>query len=288
MEKNSDIKWNGKSRGGSFGYGFFVLLISIFGITFSYLFLGFIIFYYIIFAPKATKAIWWYNRNILRYSRIRSLYKLYIHFYSFGKTLIDKVAIGMGLTNKFSFEFDNYNRFLDILNSNKGVVLIGAHVGNWESGSAFFGNYSSRLNIIMFNNEYEKIKDILNKNSKYKHYNIIPITEQGIESIIQMKKVINKGDYLCFMGDRHMNSSNVINTTFLGKEAIFPQGPFIIASKFNVPVVFYYAMRCKGRKYKFIFKEASGNDIFNQYITSLEDIVKEYPQQWFNFYKFWV
>ena len=54
-------------------------------------------------------------------------------------------------------------------------------------------------------------------------------------------------------------------------------------------------MRCKGKKYKFLFTEAvsennklTEKEIFNQYIKSLESTVKEYPQQWFNFYKFWV
>ena len=190
MERNNNINWSGKSRGGSFGYNFFVLLIKVFGINCAYIFLAFITIYFIIFAPKASKSIWWYNRNILKYNPLKSFYKLYIHFYTFGQTLIDKVSIGMGLESKYSFEFDNYNKFLEILDSGKGVILIGAHIGNWESGSAFFGDYSKRMNIIMFNNEYQKIKQVLDKNSKFKHYNIIPITDSGIESLSDMKTAI--------------------------------------------------------------------------------------------------
>ncbi len=289
--KKSNVKWNGQSRGGSFGYNFFVILIKICGIRGAYAFLSLVILYFIPCAPKSTAAIWNYNRKILRYGIIKSIFKLYVHYYTFGQTLIDKVAAGSGLVGKFRFEFENRSEFMRILESGGGVIMIGAHVGCWEMGSSFFGKYASRMNIIMYDNEYRKIKRILEKQCKERGYNIIPTNKSGIESLILMKKAIDRGDYLCFQGDRYVSQENTTKAVFMGYEAVFPKGPFVIAEKFNVPVIFYYASRKKGMKYRFSFTvlndAGARKDIFGQYLVSLENIVRQYPQQWFNLYKFW-
>ena len=63
-------------------------------------------------------------------------------------------------------------------------------------------------------------------------------------------------------------------------------------------MVFYYAMRGRGRNYRFIFRTpgmelADRGDmkeeeyIFRAYVASLESVVREYPEQWFNYYDFW-
>ena len=63
MAEKQKEDWNGKSRGGRFGYQFFVYTIKLLGIRCAYCFLAFIVVYFIPFAPKATKAIWHYNRQ---------------------------------------------------------------------------------------------------------------------------------------------------------------------------------------------------------------------------------
>lgn len=104
---------------------------------------------------------------------------------------------------------------------------------------------------------------------------------------------LNNGEYVCFNGDRYLDENSSINLDFLGGQAKLPIGPFKIANKCRVPVVFYYSMREKDCTYRFIFEEAeitkntTTENLANQYIRSLESIVRKYPQQWFNFYRFW-
>jgi predicted LPLAT superfamily acyltransferase len=78
--------------------------------------------------------------------------------------------------------------------------------------------------------------------------------------------------------------------------AEFPEGPFLLASKLRTPVVIYFALREK-MSYRFIFKVIENTQklsakeyeekIFNEYLQLLENTVKRYPNQWFNFYPFW-
>ena len=48
MRNDNPEQWNGKSRGGSFGYAFFVFLIRYCGLRSAYIFLAFVAFYFII------------------------------------------------------------------------------------------------------------------------------------------------------------------------------------------------------------------------------------------------
>ena len=73
--------WKGKTRGGTFGYLFFIYLIKYLGITAAYIFLSLVVLYFVPFAPKATKSTWFYARHILKYNRIRSLGMLLRNYY---------------------------------------------------------------------------------------------------------------------------------------------------------------------------------------------------------------
>ena len=105
--------WKGKTRGGIFGYMFFIYMIRCLGITAAYGFLALVVLYFIPFAPKATGNTWSYARNRLKYGRLKSVALLLTNYYRLGQILIDKVAIGNGMTGKYHFKFENYQAFLD-------------------------------------------------------------------------------------------------------------------------------------------------------------------------------
>lgn len=295
---DNDANWKGKTRGGTFGYLFFILLIKGLGVRAAYVFLCLVVVYFIPFAPKATCATWRYARNRLGYGRFRSVSFLLGNYYRLGQTLIDKVAIGSGLSEGYQFDFGpDYEDFLKVLNGKEGVIMIGAHVGNWEIGAPFFDDYGKRMNIVMFDAEYQKIKELLEANTNGKNYKVIPVNEDNLTHIFRIRDVLDKGEYVCFQGDRHVEGSQVFTETFLGKEASFPAGPFLLASRLGVPVVFYFAIRGKGMRYQFHFLlaqpekrakgEKTGQGLLRQYVSALETIVKQYPEQWYNYYDFW-
>ncbi|MDR3339496.1 MAG: acyltransferase [Candidatus Symbiothrix sp.] len=296
-EKTDKPAWGGKSRGGYFGYRFFICLINRLGIRFAYLFLSLVVVHFIPFAPKATQSNWKYFRTIQGFGFFKSVRMLYLGYYRFGQILIDKIAVRSGHAQKYSYEFENYPAFLDLLDHSHGVILIGAHAGNWEIGGNFFGEYAKKINIVMFDAEYQKIKTVLDKNLNPVSHKVISISETDFTHIYQIKAALEKGEYVCFQGDRFVGDKSTVSVNFMGKPARFPLGPFLLAARFDVPVVFYYSMREKGMKYKFRFTMANVDknkknrqfclDLLNLYVISLEKIVQAYPEQWFNYYDFW-
>ncbi|MDR1880789.1 MAG: acyltransferase [Tannerellaceae bacterium] len=298
MTQTNKNGWKGRTRGGVFGYRFFILLIKWVGIRAAYLFLALVVAYFIPFAPKATGAAWRYARGILHYGRLRSVCFLLLNYYRFGQTLIDKVAIRSGRIDAYQFRFgEHYADFLDLLNGTTGVVLIGAHVGNWETGAPFLDEHGKKMHIVMLDAEYRKIKELLSKHTGTPDYTVISVNDDSLTSLFKISHALNKKEYVCFQGDRFMEGSQQLRTAFMGREAGFPAGPYLIASRLGVPVAFYFAMREKGMRYSFHFvlahPAAKGEgkrpelSLLGQYVAALESIIKKYPEQWFNYYDFW-
>ncbi|MEF9986817.1 MAG: acyltransferase [Bacteroidales bacterium] len=296
MGNIKQIKWSGRSRGGSLGHLCFILTIRYLGIRAAYALLFVVVPYFVPFSKKSSIAIWNYNRKILKYGKLLAFIKIFKHYYLFGQTIIDKVAIVNGNEGRYKFDFDNYESFLEVLNSGCGVVMIGAHVGTWEVGAPFFYDYGKKINIVMYDVEYQKIKEAINKHSR-KNYKIIALENDSIESIIKIKCAIDSGEYVCFQGDRYISEKSTLEYNFMGGNVKFPAGPFLIASRMHVPVVFYFATKEPNFRYKFHFVIANNverkkdisieQQLLNEYAVALENIVRKYPQQWFNFYKYW-
>ncbi len=289
--------WEGKTRGGQFGYMFFIKLIKHLGISAAYVFLAFVVIYFIPFAPKATASTWRYSRHILKLGVFRSVLMLFRNYYRLGQILIDKIAIGGGMVGKYKFKFEHYQEFLDVLNSEQGVVMIGGHIGNWEIGAPFFGDYGKKINIVMYDAEHQKIKEMLEKNSTGHDYKVIPVNNDNLTHVFQITEALNNHEYVCFQGDRYVNAEKLLTANFMGHDAQFPAGPFLLASRLKVPVVFYFAMREKNRTYHYRFTMASPvartkdkkpeQALLEQYVENFGKVLNEYPEQWFNYYRFW-
>ena len=286
-------KWDGKSRGGRTGYLIFAFILKHLGVGFAYCLLAFVVPYFIIFAPSQTSASWHYQRRRLQRGVLRSLTGLYSHYFNFGQALIDKMAMTAGAAGSFSFEYDNYDKALEIVGRHEGAIFIGAHIGNWEVASHFFGEYGKDISVVMYQNEDRDIKKLLEEMYGTLPFKPIAINVDPLGAMLEIKASLNSGGYVCFDGDRYVDRNSAVPREFLGGKVMIPKGPYRIASKCRVPVIFFYAMREKGRRYRFIFEEMplgsfNGPDgLIDAYLDSLADKVKRYPMQWFNFYDFW-
>ena len=291
-------KWEGRTRGGPFGYMFFILLVRIAGIWAAYAFLSLVVLYFIPFAPSQTRSCRMYARRILGMGKFRAALFPVRSYYAFGQSIIDRVVSSMGMRDRFGYSFDGHGKIMEYVRSGTGCIVIGAHVGSWQMGAQFFAPNGAKVNVAMYDNEYRNIKKVLERNTDQCQFNVIPVNEEDWSFLISITSAVRNGELVCFQGDRYMKEDRVFRAEFLGHEAEFPAGPFILAARLGCPVVFYYAMRGRGRNYRFIFRTpgmelADRGDmkeeeyIFRAYVASLESVVREYPEQWFNYYDFW-
>ncbi len=297
MARNDTRSWSGKSRGGLLGYFIFIKIIKGLGVKAAYSLLSFVVIYFIPFAPSATRSIWKFSRKILHNGYLKSIILIYKNFYSLGRALIDKVAINQGKYAEYIFDFAEPEDVKSVLNSKQGVIIIGAHFGNWEIGAPFFGKYGKRMNVLIMDQEYHNIKKILEVNKSIDTFGIIPIEGDSLDYIYKIREALAKGEYLSIQGDRLSRSEKHQNMEFMGRVASFPLGPFVLAARMNVPVVFYFAEHTGYKRYKFDFilsdctndnKEKKKEKLLlEEYVKLLSERVREYPEQWYNYFDFW-
>jgi predicted LPLAT superfamily acyltransferase len=300
MPEEKAIQWKGKSRGGNFGYWFFIVLLKSLGLGFAYFFLRFIVIYFVIFAPKASKAQYKYFREIHKWPFGKSIISLIRNYYVFGQVILDKVALMAGVKTNFTYNFDGEEYLHQLAKEKKGVLLVGAHFGNWEIAGQLLHRINTKVHIIMLDAENEKIKKLINKNTEARNFNVIPI-KSDMSHLALIKKAFDNNEFVAMHGDRFLEGAKSISCNFMGKTANFPTGPFYMAMKYGIPITYVSAVKETNTHYHFFateprmyknfgkpkMRDAEVKKIVQLYIQNLEGLIKKYPLQWFNYYEFW-
>lgn len=288
--------WQGKSKGTPLGYRIFVWVLKTFGVLPAYFLLRFVALYYFFFSFKASRQIYLLYRRKLGYSSISSLVKVYINYFLLGQSIIDKVVLMSGIKNSFTFDFDGEENLRQIAALKKGGILLSAHIGNWDVAGHLFTRLDTPINIVMYDGEDEQIKKYLEGVTGKSKINIIVI-KNDLTHIYAISNAFAKNELVCMHADRFMPGNKTLTQNFLGKEARFPMGPFLLAATFKVPVSFVFAVKESSRHYHFFAsaikdyssfaKEAQINEMLRDFAAEMEIKLKQYPEQWFNYYNFW-
>lgn len=290
-------QWQGKSKGTQLGYRIVFFVCSTFGVWPAYLLLRFVAFYYFLFSFSSSAPIYHYFRARHGFGVLKSVRKLYSNYYVFAQTLLDKIIIMANIKNDFTFHFDGVENLHQIVNEGKGGILISAHVGNWEAAGHLLEHLHTRINVVMFDGEHQQIKDYLKEVTGGRNFNVI-LVRDDISHVYAIGDALQKNEIICLHADRFLPGNKIKTVNFLGKEASFPIGPFTMAAAFKVPVSFVFAFKESSTHYHlygskpvtFSAGENRGEKVdtlIETFVSNLEQVMKKYPEQWFNYYNFW-
>lgn len=288
--------WQGKSSANTLGYRIFIAVLQKLGVRSAYLLLRFVSCYYFLFARRSSKYILYYFRQRLGYGYLKSLSALYRNYYAFGQSLIDKVAIMTGGAKQFTFDFDGEEHLHAMVGIRKGGLLLSSHAGNWEAAGHLLERLNTKINVVMFDGEHQKIKDYLTSVTGGRNAHIIVI-KNDLSHIYEIDQALKNNELVCMHADRFVEGNRTMEIDFLGAPAKFPAGPFIIAAQFKVPVCYVFAMKEKNTHYHFYStkvktydysnKAAAMQNMLQDYTREMEEKIKLYPVQWYNYYDFW-
>ncbi len=295
--------WRGKTRGNLLGYKIFVLLLKTLPISFAYFVLKFVAFYFSIFSPNAFKSIYWYFRNIHKKSALSSILGVYKNYYSFGQTLLDRMLMFSGLKHSFQYEFINTDSIEKTIHAGESVILIGAHIGNWEVANYLMKNFNcKKINVVFLDAENEKIKKYILQVQGLKKIEIElnPIfLKEDMTHIFEIHNALKNNEVVFIQGDRYMEGGKTTLGTFFNRPALFPLSTFQLAAKFNFPTFCIFGMKHNNKVYRLYASEnirtlnmiesqkVEPMHVLRNYINELEKMITLYPYQWFNYYKFW-
>jgi predicted LPLAT superfamily acyltransferase len=288
-------EWKGVTGGSTFGQKAMKVLFSIVNVRVGYFILIFVIPFYMLFARKGYLVIYRYFRKQHGYSVIKSFRKTYRNHYLFGQMMLDRFAVYAGQT---SFKLDNPNNdvFLSMVHAPHGCIIAGAHIGNPELCGYLLSQDIKRINSLIFGGEAKEVQKnrsmVLNNNN----VRLIPVSED-MSHIFLINEILTNGEMVSIPCDRAFGSSKTVECDFLNGKVDFPVGAFVMALQFNVPVIALFVVKISASLYRAYVvsvpvpregsKREKINDMTRSFVKILEDIVKKYPEQWFNFYNYW-
>ncbi len=233
----------------------------------------------------------------LKQSRLKSIISIYRNYYLLGQGLIDKTAVLSGLKDKFNFIHEGKEHLLEMRD---GGILISGHIGNWEVGGKALDFLDKKINLVVLDGEGQAIKNYISDILTDRNVHFIKIGND-FSHLFEIKQALANKELIAFLGDRFIDGNQTVRIDFLGEPALFPLGPWHMASYFNVPVSYVFAVKESRKQYRFyatplkiipyvrnpMQRSALIMDSIKEYVSEFERITRKYPLQWYNYYNFW-
>lgn len=294
----TNSEWSGEGKGSALGHRIFIGIIKLAGPIPAYFCLIWVIIFYIFKDKNGKTSITEFYQNLE--NKKPSFKKLFLNYYSFGMTMIDKVVFLVKKKPFFKYEYNNEDYIENALKKGKGAILLSAHIGNWDiAGNLLQNRLKTTINAVMIDNEKTEIKEATEEVDKKRDFNIIPLRTDSPDTMIAIRMALSRNELVCLHGDRTIDNKG-IKIPFLGKETIFPDGAFQIAALTGAPVIPVFILKKGLKTYTFKaydvlnFEDLSRNERkyaiekgIKKFVNIIEEIVKNRPDQWFNFYKYW-
>lgn len=263
--------------------------------------------YMFLFAGPGRRAAVDFQRQLLQSngesaSAARIYLRAFRQFWEFGSALVDRVLSWRNGIKRERFIFEGLEEFRSAALSSTGVIFMGAHVGNIEVIRAFVETRDIPVNALMFTKGSRKLHAFLEEVNPQTFLRVIEVSDVGSSLLFDLQARLSRGEIVAFLGDRVSIQSleRVCPVPFLGKNAMFPEGPWVLASFLDAPVYTGFCMRERNGMFRVEFKKLADRvelprterqhrlrAYMEEYAGRLEDIIRRYPFQWFNFFDFW-
>lgn len=285
MPEPEHSAWTGRTDGTPWMQESLIGLYRILPLWFLYGVMALVIPFYILFDGRGRRASWRFFRKRMGWGPFRSAVHVYLNMFNMGMVVLDRFAVYAG--KKFRIDSEG-TQLLQTYCSRGNFVMLSSHVGNYEI-AGYSLTVPKRLNVLVYAGETATV--MKNRERMFQNVNIsmIPVSED-MSHIFRLNNALADGETVSLPADRLFGSSKAVRCPFMGEVASFPAGPFTLAHSRGTETIAVFCMKTGLRSYKAIVSEVSGNSVSEMaasFAGILEGVVRQWPDQWFNFYDFW-
>ena len=277
-------------RGSGWSISLALNIYRVLGYKFLYYFMYPVTFFYFLVAKNAKVGLRAYYRHL----NIEFTNKVYFnHLRLFAVCLVDRFISKID-SEQYHFSYDNRDVPVKILES--GAILLYSHFGGWAASSNS-AKMNNKINIVMKESMLEGIKKLEDKISTESNLNVIDLDKGTLGVSIEIANALLNDEVVAIMADRASNEKAEYIMPFLGEDAKFNKNPFQVAYKVDKPILVYFIIWVGIQHYKVEYiridmdkskdEEKAIATALTIYVEKLEEIVRAYPNQWFNLYDFW-
>lgn len=177
------------------------------------------------------------------------------------------------------------------------VILMTAHLGNWELGGVLAGQAGLPVSILYVKDAFGDAEHFRSLLRSFGNVEEIPIRPEEPFASLPALRAFASGRVIALQGDRDFNERG-LRVPFFGAEASFPAGPFHLARMTGAriwPVFIAYTPDYRfeidlGEPIAVERTEDRQDDVrraLERWVGVLEGAVRRWPTQWYTFYDFW-
>ncbi|MBW1776806.1 MAG: lysophospholipid acyltransferase family protein [Deltaproteobacteria bacterium] len=293
-------RWTSRSIGSRFQHRIFYALIRAGGIHLAYPLLYAVVFYYMTCRPSIRqKTAFYLEKRFPQKSAAQRFADSYRISMTLGKVLIERAKAGIRGPETLKLSFPAKARLFGLLEENRGLILMNAHVGGWQVILPALPSLGRPVKMLIERDAQDV--DLHYYEHAHRPRPFAAIDPKGfLGGSLEMMDALERGEILCVMGDRVFGSDkNVIHVPFLGKRAVFPFSAFKIASVSGAPVAVFFSHRIGPNRYGIeipdVIRVPAGlgrsprafGPYVHRFVAALDAYTREHPYQFFNFYDMW-
>jgi Kdo2-lipid IVA lauroyltransferase/acyltransferase len=189
-----------------------------------------------------------------------------------------------------------YSRIVDGRAQGNGVLLLTAHLGNWEVGGLMLAEMKQPIHVVLVPDIFPAVEQ--SRRALHARAGITEIrVDQSFAPTLTVLRALKENAIVAMQGDRDFNNTGIA-VPFFGKEAYFPRGPLLMAMSTSATVLPAFIVRVPDGRYRAIVEEPleivrEGSreealaENLRRYVAILERYVSANPEQWYCFYPFW-
>jgi predicted LPLAT superfamily acyltransferase len=197
----------------------------------------------------------------------------------------------------FEAPLEDAEAWSDLVEGERGFVLVTAHVGNWEVASTSSVSWAGRRCHVVRERELDPgasrfVQELLESRAESGCRTCFAGDDPRLA--LELGEALRDGDMVALQGDRPRAGSRSIETEVCGMRFPLPVGPAILARAANVPIVAAFIFRTGRRKYRVVVRDrievrrdgdrnTAVEEAVHALAAQLEWAIRHSPNEWFCF-----
>ena len=266
-------EWSGKTGGLPWMQRSLVALFRVLPLGLLYGVMALVVPFYMIFSRKGYQSMYRFFRDRFGYGPMKSFRKVYLNHFRFGQVILDRFGVYAG--KKYRFISEEQSVFDEKETHEKGFVMLSSHVGNYEMAGYSLRPKIKRYNALVFAGETETVMENRQRILSQNNVRMVPVKDD-LSHLFLLNTAIDEGEIVSMPADRIFGSQKSVECQFFGKMFVMKEG----MRKYRI-----YLREIQYERQ--LSKREQMSQLSQNFAAQLEEIVRRYPTQWFNYFDFW-
>lgn len=287
-------EWSGKTDGQPWMQRSLIAMFRVLPLWLLYSVMALVVPFYMLFSRKGYQAMYRFFHERMGYGCWKSFWSVYANHFRFGQIILDRFGVYAG--KKYHFEIEGFPLIEELEMHSQGFMMLSSHVGNYEIAGYSLKPKRKKFNALVYAGETATVMENRQRVLSLNNIQLIAVKED-LSHLFALNAALDNGDIVSMPADRIFGSQKNIECQFFGAKAKFPMGGFAMAVQKEVAVLAVFVMKESMKTYHMFIREIKCDRQANKreqmaqlaqsFAVQLEDIVRRYPTQWFNYFDFW-